>query len=100
VNAADANGRWRIDLPGVGRNLQDRYEVTVIMMKVFSLLEGGTFRLPVAIPDRLERVAGRRNRLHTRNGSVRHPQTFSPDGETDLFMFGLPLPFRGYEIDY
>jgi len=36
------------DLPGVGRNLQDRYEVSVIseFARDFALLEGATFALP------------------------------------------------------
>ena len=36
----------RVNLPGVGRNLQDRYEVGVVseMNQPFSLLEGSTFR--------------------------------------------------------
>ena len=45
----DAHGQVRrIHLPGVGRNLQDRYEVTVVskMKRDFTLLEGATFRLP------------------------------------------------------
>ena len=38
-----------VDLPGVGRNLQDRYEVGVVSesKRDFSLLEGATFDLPV-----------------------------------------------------
>ncbi len=105
---ADAHGQVRrIDLPGVGRNLQDRYEVTVIskMKRDFSLLEGGTFRLPDGTepPDPfMKEWRAEGTGLYTSNGSVLGILKRSrPDlAQPDLFMFGLPLPFRGYEIDY
>jgi choline dehydrogenase-like flavoprotein len=99
------NKALRLHLPGVGRNLQDRYEVTVIsqMKKDFSLLEGATFRLPDPDPDRHLnewRIAG--TGLYTSNGPVvgifrrSKPELDQPD----LFIFGIPLPFEGYKIGY
>ena len=37
-----------VDLPGVGRNLQDRYEIAVVsdFQRDFRLLDGATFALP------------------------------------------------------
>jgi choline dehydrogenase-like flavoprotein len=96
-----------IDLPGVGRNLQDRYEVTVIseMKRDFSLLDGGTFALPgQGQPgDRhLEEWRAEGTGLYTSNGSVLGIFKRSrPDlAQPDLFMFGLPLPFEGYKVGY
>jgi choline dehydrogenase-like flavoprotein len=95
----------RIHLPGVGCNLQDRYEVTVIsqMRKDFSLLEGATFRLPDPQPDRhLKEWRAAGAGLYTSNGPVvgifrrSKPELEQPD----LFIFGIPLPFKGYEIGY
>ena len=80
---ADAHGHVRrIDLPGVGRNLQDRYEVTVIseMKGDFSLLNGATFRLPDGArrPTRSEGVARRGNRaLHQQRIGARHLQAIA-----------------------
>jgi choline dehydrogenase-like flavoprotein len=93
-------------LPGVGKNLQDRYEVTLIsqMRQRFRLLEGADFRLPgSATPDRhLREWRAAGTGLYTSNGSVlgilkrSRPELEQPD----LFIFGLPLPFEGYELGY
>jgi choline dehydrogenase-like flavoprotein len=97
----------RIHSPGVGRNLQDRYEVTVIseMNEDFSLLRDATFSLPNppenADPQLREwRESG--TGLYTSNGAVLAILKRSrPDlAKPDLFIFGIPLPFRGYEVGY
>jgi choline dehydrogenase-like flavoprotein len=96
----------RIHLPGVGRNLQDRYEVTLIseMADDFSLLNGATFKLPNGAPPdvhlRQWREEGRG--LYTSNGAVLGIfKRSSPDLEQpDLFIFGIPLPFPGYYVGY
>lgn len=97
----------RIDLPAVGTNLQDRYEVTVIsdIRKNFSLLDRALFRPPHANeePDihlKEWREAG--TGLYTSNGAVlgifksSRPELLKPD----LFIFGVPLPFEGYKVGY
>jgi choline dehydrogenase-like flavoprotein len=97
----------RVDSPGVGRNLHDRYEVTVVseMEGDFDLLKGANFRLPTngAGPDPfLEQWRKQGDGLYASNGSVVGILKRSrPDlAQPDLFIFGLPLSFKGYEIGY
>lgn len=102
----DSGAFRRIHVPGVGVNLQDRYEVTLIseMRQPFSVLNGATFTLPGNMPpDRhLKEWRARGRGLYTTNGSVLGIFKRSrPDLEQpDLFIFGIPLPFRGYDIGY
>jgi choline dehydrogenase len=96
----------RVDLPGVGENLQDRYEVGVVtrMARNFALLEGLTFRPPGSgedpDPGYREWTAGRG--VYTTNGALlgivrrSRPELASPD----LFVFGLPARFTGYFPGY
>jgi choline dehydrogenase len=92
----------RVPLAGVGRNLQDRYEVSVVlrMAKPFKMLEGARLRPaePGEEPDRqfLEWQQGRG--IYTTNGTVISIIKKSA-GERplpDLFLFGLVSKFRGY----
>jgi choline dehydrogenase len=95
-----------LDLPGVGENLQDRYEVGVVtqMSREFSLLTDCTFDVPAggADPDSCfkEWLAGRG--LYCSNGTVlgvikkSRPERTIPD----LFIFGLPARFTGYAPGY
>lgn len=96
-----------VPLPGVGRNLQDRYEVSVVsqMKKTFRLLEGATFNLPEdpGNPDRhLRQWREEGTGLYTSNGAVlgifkrSRPELTQPD----LFIFGVPSEFRGYRLGY
>jgi choline dehydrogenase len=94
------------ELPGVGENLQDRYEVGVVtkMRSDFSLLQGLTFRPPGPGEDADPGFAQWRNRrgVYTTNGAllgiVRRSR---PDLESpDLFVFGLPAKFTGYYPGY
>jgi choline dehydrogenase-like flavoprotein len=96
-----------IKAAGVGKNLQDRYEVSVIseMRQEFSLLQGATFSVPQTpdgadAPLREWRKEG--TGLYTSNGAVLGIlKRSNPDlSQPDLFIFGVPLPFRGYELDY
>ena len=94
------------NLPGVGENLQDRYEVGVVtqMRRNFALLDGLTFRPPVdgEAPDpgyaQWKDGAG----VYTTNGALlgiirrSRPELTSPD----LFIFGLPAKFTGYFPGY
>ncbi|GIJ44069.1 choline dehydrogenase [Virgisporangium aliadipatigenens] len=93
----------RVPLPGVGRNLQDRYEVGVVseVDDDFALLSGLTFRAPGPgeEPDpglREWRESGRG--VYAGNGVVlgitRRSSRRQP--VPDLFVFGLPARFTGY----
>lgn len=96
----------RVDLPGVGENLQDRYEVGLVyrMKKDFVLLEGATFQAPGpgGAPDPHFRDWQRGRGVYTTNGAVlsiikrSHPSRPEPD----LFIFGLAGRFRGYYPGY
>jgi choline dehydrogenase-like flavoprotein len=97
----------RIHLPGVGRNLQDRYEISVIsqMKKNFSVLEGATFSLPgdpAAADPQLKEWRDVGTGLYSSNGAVLGIfKRSNPDlPQPDLFIFGAPVPFRGYEVGY
>lgn len=100
--AADASHR-RVDLPGVGRNLQDRYEVSVIseLDEEFESLEGATFT-PGDATDPLRREWLRTGEgLYRTNGGTlavlrRSSVLGADDPEPDVFTFGAPAAFRGY----
>jgi choline dehydrogenase len=90
------------DLPGVGENLQDRYEIGVIseFERDFALLEGGTFSLPNPGPDvLLKQWEHDGTGVYASNGSLvgiirrSNPKLKEPD----LYIFGLPGFFRGYK---
>jgi choline dehydrogenase len=95
-----------VDLPGVGRNLQDRYEVGVISewKKPFSLLSGGTFAPPVAgaAPDEYFKMWEQGGGVYASNGAlIGIIKKSTPDKpEPDLYIFGLPGFFKGYQPGY
>lgn len=87
-----------VHLPGVGKSLQDRYEVGVIseLANHFSILEGTTFTdsaADIAFHD-WQRGKG----LYTTNGAVLGiVKRSKPERrEPDLFIFGVPGHFEGY----
>jgi choline dehydrogenase-like flavoprotein len=94
----------RLDRPGVGRNLQDRYEVGVVARagKRFDLLEGATFRGPAPgrEGDRLfEAWRAGGTGLYATNGAVLGflaRSSVAEHDEPDLFVFGVPGSFTGY----
>ncbi|MEU9123186.1 GMC oxidoreductase [Streptomyces sp. NPDC048506] len=96
----------RMDLPGVGANLQDRYEVGVVsqMDREFPLIKDCDFHPPGpgSEPDRCYRAWQRGEGLYTTNGAVvgvtrkSRPELDAPD----LFVFGGPFDFRGYAPGY
>lgn len=103
--------RWnlkvRLDRPGVGANLQDRYEVAVIsqMSSDFSILKGLSLGPPQPgrPPDAaLEEWMTRRTGLYASNAAVlgifkkSSPELPAPD----LFIFALPGFFKGYYKGY
>jgi choline dehydrogenase len=90
-----------VDLPGVGTNLQDRYEVGVVSEydKDFTLLNGCTYGVePDPCLDDWRAGGG----VYTQNGGVvAIVKKSSPDlPDPDLFVFGLPGDFRGYAPGY
>jgi choline dehydrogenase-like flavoprotein len=96
----------QVHSPGVGLNLHDRYEVTVVseMKHDFSLLKGATFRLPENEPPDpyLQEWRTKGTGLYSSNGSVLGILKRSrPDlDQPDLFIFGIPLSFKGYSVGY
>jgi choline dehydrogenase len=94
------------DLRGVGENLQDRYEISVVtrMKHDFSLMKGMTLRppLPGEAPDASYRDWQSGKGPYTTNGVVVSlVKRSSPDRpEPDLFIFGLLGSFKGYFPGY
>jgi choline dehydrogenase len=96
----------RVDLPGVGRNLQDRYEVGVVnrVKGDFALLKDATFEAPAPgrPPDPVfaQWLAGKG--VYTTNGAVISVITRSAASrpEPDLYIFGLAGLFKGYFPGY
>ncbi len=101
----------RLDLPGVGGNLQDRYEVGVVARaaKPFRLLEHATFRKrdnptdpdpdPVYTNWREDGEG-----IYATNGAVlgiiKRSSTRDKQDPPDLYIFGVPGSFSGYEVGY
>ncbi|MEO8260235.1 MAG: GMC oxidoreductase [Acidobacteriota bacterium] len=101
--------KWGIDVvvdsPGVGENLQDRYEVGVIAEyeRPFVLLEGGSFAPPKdGASDKYWDLWQKGQGVYASNGAlIGIMKRSSPKlPEPDLFIFGLPGYFRGYEPGY
>ncbi|WP_206108119.1 GMC oxidoreductase [Paludisphaera soli] len=97
----------RVHLPGVGRNLQDRYEVSLIsqMNADFRLLAGAAVKPDPADPSadpNLQEWRKEGTGLYASNGAVMGLfKRSSPNlTQPDLFIFGAPLPFKGYEVGY
>jgi choline dehydrogenase len=95
-----------VDLPGVGKNLQDRYEIGIIseLKGDFSLFKGCRFQPPQPgqRPDPAFRQWRSGRGVYTTNGAVigimKRSRRERPD--PDLFIFGLPSNFRGYFLGY
>ncbi|MGE7368929.1 GMC family oxidoreductase [Neorhizobium sp. NPDC001467] len=91
----------RVDLPGVGTNMQDRYEVGVVneMNKDWEILKGAKFSKG---DPQYDQWKNKRKGVYTTNGAVlavikrSMPQRPLPD----LFCFGLIGLFRGYFPGY
>jgi len=96
----------RVDRPGVGRNLQDRYEVAVVstMKRDFEMLSGATFKPPLEGEegDSCFREWLKGAGIYTSNGAIAAVIMKSARGrrDPDLFIFGLPGNFTGYYAGY
>ena len=93
----------RVDLPGVGQNLQDRYEVAVVNrmnFEAWEVLEGATFT------QRRSRSigSGRRTRdgVYTTNGAILSVVARSSPAAPvpDLFCYACSADFAGYFPGY
>lgn len=95
-----------VDRQGVGRNLQDRYEVAVVtrMKRDFPLLAACRFQPPApgapADPCHTEWLKG--GGPYATNGTVLGVirRSAPARAESDLFIFGVPGFFRGYYPGY
>ncbi len=91
-----------VPLEGVGANLQDRYEVGVVyeMQRDHTLFGDATFAAPAGDPELARWRDGRS--MYSSNGAllgiVKRSSPEKPD--PDLYVFGLPGDFRGYEPGY
>jgi choline dehydrogenase len=93
-----------VDRPGVGANLQDRYEIPVIdqLDHEFTLLDGYAF---TGDPnDRGFRDwEDHRQGFYTTNGgtlAIMRRSGETPGRNCDLFIFGIPGEFGGYKLNY
>jgi choline dehydrogenase-like flavoprotein/cytochrome P450 len=92
-----------VNLPGIGTNLQDRYEVSVISeaTREFSVLKGACFRSGNANDPALREWEQDKTGLYTTNGAavamlLSSEKRHRAGGDPDLFLFGVPAAFRGY----
>ncbi len=102
----DKGIRCLVDRPGVGANLQDRYEVGVVseMKEDWKILAGATFAPPLpnqpGDPCYVDWQNGRG--VYTTNGSALGIVRRSGPGQSDpdLFIFAVPGRFEGYYPGY
>jgi choline dehydrogenase-like flavoprotein len=92
----------RVDLPGVGKNLQDRYEVSVVNRMSFEhwrMLAGARFAKG---DPQYRNWASRRKDVYASNGVVLGIVTRSatPRSLPDLFCMGMLGQFQGYFPGY
>jgi choline dehydrogenase len=91
----------RVELPGVGRNLQDRYEVAIVhrMRRNWEMLDGATFTTGDA---QYGKWANHRQGIYTTNGVllavVQRSRSWTP--LPDLFCYAVLADFRGYRPGY
>jgi choline dehydrogenase len=102
------NIRVACPLPGVGKNLRDRYEVGLVseLETEFRVLEGSKFKAPEGGDDpedrALEEWKNHRG-VYATNGVVLSIIRRSSQAEgdvPDLYLFGVPGYFRGYVPGY
>lgn len=115
-----------LDLPAVGTNLQDRYEVSIVTKiadRTFGSTEACTFGAGVGetcdekrcIPENVDRDPCMKDWVNGKGVYVSNGGIFAMTKKTsaawtggntpetrdaDILIFGLPGSFRGYELDY
>lgn len=91
----------KVDLPGVGGNLQDRYEVCVVnrMKADWEVLKGATFSVN---DPQYQEWRDKRDGVYTTNGAVLGVIKRSQEDQRlpDLFLFALIGCFKGYFPGY
>ena len=104
ADLAAAKVPLKVDLPGVGRNLQDRYEVGVVCEagSEFSLIEDCTFTGSQPDPCLTDWRNGANDTVYASNGAVVGVvKKSTPDKAVpDLFIFGVGGFFKGYFPGY
>jgi choline dehydrogenase-like flavoprotein len=95
----------RVDLPGVGSNLQDRYEVGVVNRMKFpewTVLKGAKFAEGDPQYKAWKTLKASRKGVYATNGVVSsiYLRSFEDRPLPDLFCFALIGPFRGYYPGY
>lgn len=96
---------------GVGKNLQDRYEVGVVSKATqpFKIIEEATFKSKSKPedqdPDRIYTEWFKKGEgVYATNGSligvIKRSSTRKSTDPPDLYIFGVPGLFRGYELGY
>jgi choline dehydrogenase len=92
----------RVDLPGVGTNLQDRYEIGIVseVKDDFSILNGCTFGKPN--DPCLATWKNEKSGPYATNGIVVGciKKSSVSTGDPDLIVFGAPGYFKGYYPGY
>jgi choline dehydrogenase len=94
-----------VNLPGVGTNLRDRYEVAVVscFARNFELIDQATFTLPDPQPDLcMQQWLQDGSGIYGTNGALigmilRSAKELK---EPDLYILGIPASFRGYQPGY
>jgi choline dehydrogenase len=95
-----------LDRPGVGSNLQDRYEVGIVseMKRDWKVLAGATFKAPLPNEpgDPAYQLWLKGQGVYTTNGAVLAViKKSAPErSDPDLFIFALPGNFHGYYRGY
>ncbi|HZA55394.1 MAG TPA: GMC family oxidoreductase [Candidatus Udaeobacter sp.] len=93
--------KLRVDLPGVGKNLQDRYEVSVVnrMKEDWKALAGAKFDKN---DPQFRDWVGSKSGVYTTNGAALVIVKKSQAGRSvpDLFCLGLLAQFQGYFPGY
>jgi choline dehydrogenase len=88
----------RLDLPAVGTTLQDRYEMSVVSRysRRFGITDGLTFGAP-GDPGMARWKADPLSSVYRSNGIVVGVKLAQAGGRPDVFLFGSPSRFEGYE---
>lgn len=98
-----------VNLPGVGTNLQDRYEATVIGQATsdFTVIQGCTFYRSPSDPCLAKWQSGATPLLkgaYASNGIalgiVKKSSAAAPADNPDIFIVGAPVAFKGYYRGY